>query len=561
MSLEEFEKHPHTLIGVVEKWASIRPYHMALFFCDTGKEVSYKYLLKAINAMAYKLFNMDLRKGDICVTSLPNSYEHFILGFACMKLGVMWCPLDLSLKPPEIMISLALIRDNIKMYCHLGKTKFGNFGTIGYAIRNNYPWLHYVIQFGTSYEKYREGILKGHELFNEAEIEYEGALKKKHDFESYQKECAKVLETDPILLLFTMGTTAFPKPAMLTSRGITCQNMCLSSAFNITGEDRMLVNMPPAFVGGLTEQLMTILFQGGTAIVLGRFDAERSLSAIQNHRVTCLGQIPASYSMEWNLKHYDAYDLSSLKHGIYSGQSVDEEFLNNLAKMAPNIGTGLGLTETSGLCTYTPKKATFDDISHGLGTAFPIYPATIRAQMKEDGLAGDILEDGEIGEICFEGPQTFLGYFNYDVATKEVLSEDSVLYTGDMGFKDEKGIHLAGRKKYMINPKGYRVFQPEIEAYVSILPEVEYVGVLGAKHAIFTEAVVAYIKVKKGAILTEESINNHCKEMASYKRPSLIVFLEDFPLTRNNKPDYVILERRLTDDINSARANGKWDSS
>ncbi|MBN1801135.1 MAG: acyl--CoA ligase [Candidatus Lokiarchaeota archaeon] len=561
MSLEEFEKHPHTLTGVVEKWAGINPYHMALFFCDTGREVSYKELLNAINAMAFKLFNMDLRKGDICVTSLPNSYEHFILGFACMKLGVMWCPLDLSLKPPEIMISLALIRDKIKMYCHLGKTKFGNFGTIGYAIRNNYPWLDYVIQFGNPHDKYREGILNGQDLFDQAEREYEEALSNNHDFESFENECIKVDENDPILLLFTMGTTAFPKPAMLTSRGISCQNMCLSIAFNITKDDRMLVNMPPAFIGGLTEQLMTILFQGGSAIVLSRFDAERSLSAIQNHRVTCLGQIPASYSMEWSLKHYDGYDLSSLKHAIYSGQSVDIEFLKNLAKMAPKIGTGLGLTETSGLCTYTPDDATIEDITNNLGTPFPIYPATIRAPMKEDGSAGEILKDREIGEICFEGPQTFLGYFNYDVATRDVLSTDSILYTGDMGYKDEKGIHLAGRKKYMINPKGYRVFQPEIEAFISLLPEIEHVGVLGAKHAIFTEAIVVYIKIKKGAILTEEGIAEHCKEMASYKRPSLIVFLEDFPLTRNNEPDYVILQRRLNEDVNIARANGKWDCS
>ncbi len=559
MSWEEFERYPHTLIGVVEKWAEDRPDHKALVFYDTGIEITYKEFLHAINMMAFKLYNMGLRKGDICVASLPNTYEHVIIGYACIKLGVMWCPLDLNLKPPEIMISFSLIRNKIKVYCHLGKTKYENYNKIGSVIHENYPWLKYVVQFGHQNNTNAKSLINGHVLLEEAKQEYEAALKNTVLLKDYEKECANVNEDDPILLIFTMGTTGFPKPAMLTSKGITCQNLCLSKAFNITSEDKMLVNMPSAYAGGSTEQLMTILFVGGTAIILHRFEAEKSLLAIQNHKVTCLGQIPASYSMEWKLENYNNYDLSSLKHAIYSGQSVDMEFLEKLSKMAPRIGTGLGLTETSGLCTFTPENFSIEEILNTLGHAFPIYPASIRTKMKDDGSAGDILQDGEIGEICFEGPQTFLGFLNYEVATREILSSDAVLYTGDMGYKDEKGIHLVGRKKYMINPKGYRVFQPEIETFISELPGVEHVGVLGAKHSIFIEGIVAYIKVKESAKLTISDIDAHCKGMASYKRPSLVIFLDKFPLTKNNRPDYVILQRRLDDDIKNARSNGKWD--
>ena len=445
------------------------------------------------------------------------------------------------------------------MYCHLGKTQYQNYNKIASVIHQNYPWLKYIVQFGFINEIYTDGLINGHKLIKEAEHEYNEALDKKNLLKEFENECEKVGEKDPILLIFTMGTTAFPKPTMLTNLSITCQNMCLAKAFNITGDDRMLVNMPFAFIGGSTEQLMTVLYVGGTAIILHRFEAEKSLLAIQDYKITCLGQIPASYSMEWNLHNYSDFDLSSLKHAIYSGQSVDVEFLEKLSKMAPRIGTGLGLTETSGLCTYTPEEATFEEILNGLGHSFTIYPTTIRAKMNDSGFAGDVLPDGEIGEICFEGPQTFFGYLNYEVATRAVLSYDAILYTGDMGYKDEKGIHLAGRKKYMINPKGYRVFKPEIEEFISEIPEVENVGVLGAKHFIYTEGIVAYIKVKDNANLTLSQINMHCKGMASYKRPSLIVFLDEFPLTKNDRPDYIALLRRLDNDIKYARANGHWD--
>ena len=559
MSWEEFEKYPHTLVGAIEKWAEDNPNHNAMIFFNTKAEVSYREFSDAINMMAFKLYNMGLRKGDICVASLPNTYEHFIIGYACVKLGIMWCPLDLSLKPPEIMISFSLLRNRIKMYCHLGKTQYQNYNIIGSVIHQNYPWLKYVIQFGYMNENYTDGLINGHKLIKEAEYEYKEALNNKNLLKEFENECEKVGEKDPILLIFTMGTTAFPKPTMLTNLSITCQNMCLAKAFNITGDDRMMVNMPFAFIGGSTEQLMTILYVGGTAIILHRFEAEKSLLAIQDYKITCLGQIPASYSMEWNLHDYNNFDLSSLKHAIYSGQSVDMGFLEKLIKMAPRIGTGLGLTETSGLCTYTPEEATIEEILNGLGHPFAIFPATIRAKMNENGFAGDVLPDGEIGEICFEGPQTFFGYLNYEVATRAVLSYDAILYTGDMGYKDEKGIHLAGRKKYMINPKGYRVFQPEIEDFISEIPEVENVGVLGAKHTIFTEGIVAYIKIKDNADLTLSEIDEHCKGMASYKRPSLVVFLDEFPLTKNNRPDYIILQRRLDNDIKNARVKGKWD--
>jgi fatty-acyl-CoA synthase len=103
MSWEEFSQHPHTICGVIEKWAKEKPDKKAFIIYDTGKEVNFKEFNDAITTMAFKLYNMGFRKGDIIATSLPFLYEHIILGYACAKLGVMWAPFDLRLKPPEIM--------------------------------------------------------------------------------------------------------------------------------------------------------------------------------------------------------------------------------------------------------------------------------------------------------------------------------------------------------------------------------------------------------------------------------------------------------------------------
>ena len=122
--------------------------------------------------------------------------------------------------------------------------------------------------------------------------------------------------------------------------------------------------------------------------------------------------------------------------------------------MAPSFGTGLGLTETAGFVTYTPLDGTVDDILASVGFDMPLCPVSIREPMKNDGTAGKEKERSEVGEICFSGPQIFLGYLNNEDKTRQTVSTDGFCYTGDLGFYDEKGLHFAGRSKFVIKPKG-----------------------------------------------------------------------------------------------------------
>jgi acyl-CoA synthetase (AMP-forming)/AMP-acid ligase II len=337
--------------------------------------------------------------------------------------------------------------------------------------------------------------------------------------------------------------------------------MCLAAGFNFREGSRVLVNLPQSHVGGQAEELLTTLYEGGTAVVLDYFDPGRSLAAIRDHRVTLIGQIPAMFQFEWRHPAFATADLSSLETIVYGGQQVPAPFLEKLAQMAGRVGTGLGLTEAAGFCTYTAPGAPVEEMSASLGFDAPVYPMSIREPMREDGSAGAGLKNGETGHVCFSGPQTFRGYVNDSETTAQAISTDGYLYTGDLGFRDEHGLHLAGRAKWVIKVAGYQVFPGDVENHIAKLEQVAACGVTGAAHRTLTEAVVAFVEVKPGAELTVQALRRHARGMASYMRPLHYVLLGagEMPLNRAVKVDYVRLSEMANQEISRLRAAGRWD--
>ncbi|MGA2264245.1 MAG: fatty acid--CoA ligase family protein, partial [Acidobacteriota bacterium] len=378
---------------------------------------------------------------------------------------------------------------------------------------------------------------------------------------AYEEALAAVGENDAAQVIFTTGSTGSPKAALLSHRNITCQNLCLGAGFGF-GEERILLNLPPSHVGGQSEVLMTALFWGGTVVTLDIFDPIKSLDAIQKHRVTMLGQIPAMFQFEWRLADFDKYDLSSLHKVVYGGQQVSRQFLERMARMAPLIATGLGLTETAGFCTYTPMTSSVDEIMAGIGHDMPAFAMSIRGEMKEDGTAGDPLPDGEVGNICFRGPQTFLGYAKDPASTAKTVSSDGYLYTGDLGWKDGMGLHFSGRAKWVIKPAGYQVFPGDVENHFCMLHEkVSACGAVGAEHRLLSEAIVVFVEKKPGADLSVGELKQHARGIASYMRPFHYVLLEpgQMPLNRAAKIDYVRLSEMVREEVDQLRAKGRWD--
>ena len=282
-------------------------------------------------------------------------------------------------------------------------------------------------------------------------------------------------------MIYTTGSTGLPKPALLSHRNITAQNMCLAAGFDLFDSPRMLVNLPPSHVGCQGEQLMTTFFTGKTAVILHIFDAEKTLQAIEQEQVDCFGQIPAMFNMQYRLPNFSEYDLSSVKRVLYGGQQVSQEFIRQLYENFPAVGTGLGLSEMAGFVTYTGMTDQIEQLDNTVGWWAPITPLTIRQPMKPDGSAGDELPDGEAGEICFSGPQVFIEYVNNLDAYRKTVSTDGVCYTGDLGYVSDRGLAFAGRSKLVIKPKGYQVHPGQIEShFAELTDQVAACGAVGA---------------------------------------------------------------------------------
>ncbi len=298
-------------------------------------------------------------------------------------------------------------------------------------------------------------------------------------------------ENDGALIIFTTGSTGSPKPALLSHRNITVQNMCMCGAF-FGGDNgsRTLVNLPPSHVGGQTEAMMSTFFGGGTAVLLEIFDAGRSLRAIAKHRVQILGQIPAMFNLEWMLKDYAGHDLSSLRFAAYGGHGVSRPFVDQLAAMAPVIGTGLGLTEAAGFCTYIQAGGQDrETILTGLGWICRSIRARFASLCATTAMPAMNCLRARLGICAFRGPQTFLGYVNDPEATAKAISRDGYLYTGDLGFKDAAGLHLTGREKWVIKSFGYQIFPGDVEAHICTLKEkVANCVAVGVAHEVVSEA-------------------------------------------------------------------------
>ena len=429
--------------------ALANPRGVALIEHDTGARVTWVELERSVDAFAALLLRNGLRKGDVVATSLPFLKEHVFLMLACFRLGVIIAPLDLRLKAAEVSDAFAQV--NPKAWFFLGKTATVDFRPMVEEVLAEHPDCTVRVQV----QEDRDGLVTG-----ARHIKRFTRSVKVHDVLSrltgaVRRARNRQTRRDPCLIILTTGSTGSPKPALLCHENILVQNIGLTVGFGLTDEDRMLVNLPPSHVGGVTEQLLTGIYVGSTSVLLHIFDAEASLRAVEEHRVTTCGQIPALFQMEWRLSGYATHDLSSLRFAIYGGQAVDRPFLERLGAMAERMGTGLGLTETAGFCTYTPVDWGPDEVEGSLGFDSPLCPISVRAPLRDDGTAGDVLPDGQVGEVCFSGPQVFLGYMNDPGATARALSSDGILYTGDLGSYDERGLHFAGRGKFVMKPKGY----------------------------------------------------------------------------------------------------------
>jgi fatty-acyl-CoA synthase len=534
----------HLIHRAFDRWAECQPDEAAVVNATRGTRLTWDDLRRGSMALAAALASLGFRKGDFLAASLPLANEHILLEFACFRLGVIHAPLDLRLQPAEVLRAVDLI--GARGYAFPGKIGAADFAAVAEAVRRKCGSIEHLLQLAPAGE-----CMTG--ALSLADVLARG--------EGQAPPEVEIAETDGAQAIFTTGSTGSPKPALLSHRGITSQNLCLGTAFGFGPDQRVLCNLPASHVGGQSEILLTSLFMGGTAVTLEVFDPVKSLEAIERHGVTLLGQIPAMFELEWRTADYRRRNLSSLQKAVYGGQAVPRAFLGRMLEMAPAIATGLGLTEASGFCTYTAVTPNADELAGGIGWAMPAYPLSIREPMQADGSAGRESPAGEIGHVCFAGPQNFLGYVNDPEATAAALSKDGWLYTGDLGRIGEYGLHLSGRAKWVLKPAGYQVFPGDVENHFTSLEGVANVGVVGHPHRIWQEAIVAFVEKRPGADIGEAELRRHARSLTSYMRPLHYVILDPgaMPLNRTVKVDVPRLQELARGEVARLRERGRWD--
>jgi acyl-CoA synthetase (AMP-forming)/AMP-acid ligase II len=549
----------------IEYWAKQTPDAIALIQHEDGRSFTYKKFEMMVDFFALKLLDMGIRKGDTIATLLVLLPEHVFLMYACFKIGAIIAPLDVRLQDDEVVRDIGKIK--AKAFFFLGHTPVRDFRTAGAAVRERCPYVKHLVQFTPDPKlgDIIDGAVAITDLMNKKRLLW---LKIKDMISGGLKKIYSTIDKrTPALIIYTTGTTGEPKPALICHENIIVQNRILSRGIDVK-KIIILVNLPPSHVGCVTETLMTTLYLGGTAVMLRIFDVVASMDAIQKHHINAIGQIPTQYRMMWAHPDYGKYNLSSLKFAAYAGSAVDVEFLKKLSKMAPNIGTGIGMTENAGFATFTPHGIGFEEMAGQVGRAFPdLAEVTIRKPMNPDGTAGTECPDGEIGEICYHPPIVFLGYYDQPEATARAISREGILYTGDIGYFKDMGqyraLYLSGREKFMIKQKGFKVFPGEVEDHIAKMEGVDMVEVIGMKHIVFDDGIFAFVKPRPGVVVTADAVMEHCKSIASYKRPQHVEIWpadEPFPLTRSTKVDKLALKKLAEPVVESLRLKGEWDA-
>ena len=354
---------------------------------------------------------------------------------------------------------------------------------------------------------------------------------------------------DVAVILYTGGTTGFPKGAMLTHYNLIA-NLYAMQAWvwppADPGKNTIMGVLPFFHSFGLSTCMLFAALTGIRLVLLpdpraGNPPFTEILKAITKYRATYFHAVPTLYTAILNHPQIDKFDLSSLKACLSGAAPLPIELMKQFEeKTGARIVEGYGMTETSPVLTANPMKGERRPGSVGL----PFPNTIIKIVDVED--PNKELPLGEVGEIAAKGPQVMKGYWNKPEENQKVFNDKGYLLTGDIGYMDEDGfLYITDRKKDMIIASGYKIFPREVEEVLYAHPKVQLATVVGVPDPKRGETAKAYIVPKKGETLTEEEIIKFCKErLAPYKVPKLVEFRDELPTSAVGK----VLRRVLRDE-------------
>jgi fatty-acyl-CoA synthase len=341
----------------------------------------------------------------------------------------------------------------------------------------------------------------------------------------------------PLLIVYTSGTTGRPKGAVLRQEALLWNAVMSQHMHSLTSSDHILTVLPFFHVGGLNIQTTPALHFGATVTIHPRFTPDATLSAIARDRPTLTVLVPAIIQAVTDHPDWAATDLSSLKAVSTGSTIVPPHLIERFVVRGVPVLQVYGSTETCPIAVYTRLGG---DLTRVGSTGLP--GLCCEAAVIDD--SGSELPPNTPGEIVVRGPSVFFEYWGNEDATREAL-RDGWFRTGDIGLRDADGYFwVHDRMKNLIISGGENIYPAEVERVLLEHPDVVECGVIGRPDPRWDEVPVAYVIRRKGCSVEAEDLKAHVQtQLARFKVPRDIVFVDDLPRTALGKVQHFILRQ------------------
>jgi acyl-CoA synthetase (AMP-forming)/AMP-acid ligase II len=373
------------------------------------------------------------------------------------------------------------------------------------------------------------------------------SIEKKHDdmlfyedvisSSSADEVVTEIDDDDTTMLMYTAGTTGFPKGVMLSHNSFSVYMLENVTPADPMAEESNILTVPLYHVAGI-QAMMAAIYGGRTLVMERQFDPKEWMELVEREKVNRAMMVPTMLKQLLDHPDFGKHNLSSIKVITYGAAPMPIPVIKKALEVFPGVSfiNAFGQTETGSTITaLSPEDhvltGTPEEIDKKLNRLSSIGKPMSDIEMKVVDDEGNTLPTGEAGEILARGPRVMSGYWKDDEKTAQTIDKDGWVHTGDVGYVDEAGYYfLSGRSSDMIIRAGENISPEELENAIRDHPKVEDVAVIGVPDETWGEEPRAVIIPKKGEKPTEEEIMEHCRvNLASFKRPRSVVFVDDLP--------------------------------
>ncbi|QHE85668.1 AMP-binding protein [Hydrogenophaga sp. BPS33] len=500
-------------------------------------------LLRRSDAVAAGLLALDLQPGDRVGIWAPNCAEWTLMQFATARAGLVLVNINPAYRGNEL--AYALNKVSCKALVLAPALKTSNYIEIlrglapeldhsapGALQAQALPHLRWVIRLGN--EK-TSGMLNFDELPARAGAAQHAQL---------ASIGPRLAATDPINIQFTSGTTGFPKGATLTHRNILNNGFFVGEAIRLTPEDRICIPVPLYHCFGMVMGNLASVTHGCAMVYPSEaFDPGAVLQTVQAEHCTALYGVPTMFIAVLDHPQFAHTDLSSLRTGIMAGSPCPIEVMKRVQSQMNmrEVTIAYGMTETSPVST---QSAVDDPVDRRVSTVGRVQP---HLEVQIVDVNGRAVPRGAVGELCTRGYSVMQGYWDDAEKTREAIDPESWMHTGDLATMDAEGyVNIVGRLKDMVIRGGENVYPREIEEFYYRHPKVQDVQVVGVPDNRFGEVLCACVVLKPGEKATAQELQDFARgEIAHYKVPAYIEFVDAFPMTITGKIQKFMLREAM----------------